>query len=147
MKPRWTGPLACVLTLAGLAAGWWWVAAPAGLVAGWVARPGGRPFLDGFLGGLLGWALADAWRILFWNGYQVAWLTSALAGLPAAAAPVFFVLPGLVAALAAGFAALAGAHARSALGRVPATRRAPGDGPGTPSATGDAGPAAGVSGE
>lgn len=114
MTTRWIGPLTFLIALAGLTLGLWWLAAPAGFAAALVAREGGRPFLDGFLGGLLAWAVVDVWRILLWHGYDIAWLTSALAGLPAPAASVFFALPGLLAALAAGFGALAGAHLRSA---------------------------------
>lgn len=124
MKSVWTGPLAFALTLGGLLIGLWWAAPVAGLVAGAVTRPGGRPFLDTSLGTLLAWAVADVWRLLFWRGYEQAQVVAALAGLPTAAGAAFFVLPGLVAALASGCAAAAAAHAlAAAAARGEASRR------------------------
>lgn len=117
LSPLQTGFITFVLALAGLAVGWWWVTVAAGLVAGFLTRPGGRAFLPAFLGSLLAWVALDIWRLALWQGAAQLWQVTALAGLPAAAGPVFMDLPALLAAVAAGFASAAVVGLLAAAGR------------------------------
>ncbi|MDI3316305.1 MAG: hypothetical protein QJR14_01550 [Bacillota bacterium] len=111
---RWrlaaAGLLTALLASAGLAAGLWWLGAPAAaLLFAWLDPPGRRGW-TAFTAVLAAWVAFDLRALLAAGGWQQSQVVMALAGLPGPAAVAFWLLPALLAAAAAGLAAVAGAE-------------------------------------
>ncbi|MBX5464857.1 MAG: hypothetical protein IRZ26_04800 [Clostridia bacterium] len=107
------GLLAALLAAAGLAAGLWWLGIPGAALLAWWLEPPGRRGWTAFAAVLAAW-LAFALRDLtVAGGLAQSGAVMALAGLPGAAAALFWLLPALLAAASAGLAAVAGAGLRA----------------------------------
>ncbi|MDI3299305.1 MAG: hypothetical protein QJR08_09065 [Bacillota bacterium] len=128
------GLLTALLAAAGLAAGLWWLGIPAAALLAWWLEPQGRRGWVAFAAVLAAWLAFDLRAFLDGGAWAQSRAVMALAGLPAAAAVAFWLLPALLAAASAGLAAVAGAELREwqrqrAAAGVPGSRAlAPGTG-------------------